>query len=84
MPSQFKEDMADLSLVLDERTKNIESLLKDFIVRSERKQYDLDERVMCLEVEQGKIKERQTILQAAQATWTIIVGTVAAYLGGTR
>jgi prefoldin subunit 5 len=42
---------------------------------------DLEERVRELERELGKLQERMTMFQAAQAIFTTIAGTVAAFIG---
>jgi hypothetical protein len=41
----------------------------------------LEERIRLLELEVGKLQERMTIFQAAQAMFTTIASTVAVFIG---
>lgn len=42
---------------------------------------ELKDRIGKLEIELGKMQERITIFQAAQATFTTIAGVIAAFIG---
>ena len=59
------------------RLDRLEGDYKDHI-----KDYDdLEKRVRELELEVGKLQERMTIFQAAQAVFTTIASTVAVFIG---
>jgi chaperonin cofactor prefoldin len=55
--------------------------LEDDFKECKKRNEDLEDRVVTLEIELGKLQERMTLFQAAQAMFTTIASAVAILLG---